>query len=101
MSTGAKMPRSLGNRRLLCGSELDHRQQQCLLALLGSLLRGQRGEEARPACAKADPNPAFRQRELSADVEVITSYIARDSAVYAQAVVEKILVTARHAREFP
>jgi toxin ParE1/3/4 len=39
--------------------------------------------------------------EALADVEAIASYIARDSAVYAQAVVEKILETARHAREFP
>jgi toxin ParE1/3/4 len=39
--------------------------------------------------------------EALADVEAIASYIARDSAVYAQAVVEKILETARHVREFP
>jgi len=36
-----------------------------------------------------------------ADVEAIASYIARDSAVYAQAVIEKIIETARQAREFP
>jgi hypothetical protein len=64
---GAKMPRSLGNRGLLRGSELGCRQQQCLLDLLGNLLIGQRGEEARPACAKADPNPAFRQRVFSTE----------------------------------
>jgi hypothetical protein len=34
-------------------------------------------------------------------VKAIASYIARDPAVYAQAVIEKILATARHAREFP
>ena len=39
--------------------------------------------------------------EAVADVEAIASYIARDSAAYAQAVVEKILETARHMGEFP
>ena len=39
--------------------------------------------------------------EALADVEAIASYIARDSAAYAQAVVEKILETARQVGEFP
>jgi toxin ParE1/3/4 len=39
--------------------------------------------------------------EAVADVEAIASYIARDSAAYAQAVVEKILETARQVCEFP
>lgn len=39
--------------------------------------------------------------EALADVEAIASYIARDSAAYAQAVVEKVLETARNVREFP
>ena len=39
--------------------------------------------------------------EAVADVEAIASYIARDSAAYAQAVVEKILETARQVRVFP
>ena len=39
--------------------------------------------------------------EAVADVEAIASYIARDSAAYAQAVVEKILATAHQVREFP
>ena len=39
--------------------------------------------------------------EAVADVEAIASYIARDSAAYAQAVVEKILETARQVGEFP
>jgi toxin ParE1/3/4 len=39
--------------------------------------------------------------EAVADVEAIASYIARDSAAYGQAVVEKILETARQVREFP
>jgi toxin ParE1/3/4 len=39
--------------------------------------------------------------EAVADVEAIASYIARDSAAYGQAVVEKILETARQVRELP
>lgn len=39
--------------------------------------------------------------EALADVEAIAGYIARDSAVYARAVVEKILETARQVGEFP
>jgi addiction module RelE/StbE family toxin len=39
--------------------------------------------------------------EALADVEAIASYIARDSAAYAQAVVEKILETAHQVGEFP
>ena len=39
--------------------------------------------------------------EAVADVEAIASYIARDSAAYARAVVEKILETARQLCEFP
>ena len=39
--------------------------------------------------------------EALADVEAIASYIARDSAAYARAVVEKILETARQLCEFP
>lgn len=39
--------------------------------------------------------------EALADVESIASYIARDSAVYAQAVVETILETARGVQVFP
>ncbi len=39
--------------------------------------------------------------EAVADVEAIASYIARDSAAYARAVVEKILETAHQVREFP
>ena len=39
--------------------------------------------------------------EAVADVEAIASYITRDSAAYARAVVEKILETAHQVREFP
>ena len=39
--------------------------------------------------------------EALVDVEAIASYIARDSAAYAQAVVERILETARQVCEFP
>ena len=39
--------------------------------------------------------------EAVADVEAIAHYIARDSAAYAQAVVEKIIEMARQVREFP
>ena len=39
--------------------------------------------------------------EALADVEAIASYIARDSEMYAKAVVDKILETARHVQGFP
>ena len=39
--------------------------------------------------------------EAVADVEAIASYIARDSTVYARAVVEKILEMAHQVRAFP
>lgn len=39
--------------------------------------------------------------EAVADVEAIANYIARDSAAYAQAVVERILEAARQVGEFP
>jgi len=39
--------------------------------------------------------------EAVADVEAIARYIARDSAAYARAVVEKILETARQVCDFP
>ena len=39
--------------------------------------------------------------EAVADVEAIASYIARDSAAYGQAVVEKILETALQVRRVP
>lgn len=39
--------------------------------------------------------------EAPEDVEAIAAYIARDSAVYASAVVEKILFTAATLNQFP
>jgi plasmid stabilization system protein ParE len=39
--------------------------------------------------------------EALADVEAIAAYIARDSSAYAGAVVEKILETTRHLKNFP
>lgn len=42
-----------------------------------------------------------RSSEALADLESITEYIARDSAVYTRAVVESILETAESLDEFP